>query len=292
MKLLNLNFHQNFKKIFIKNKSDIIKFFIYSWFFLFLFSSIQIVNSPVWTINYNSATADINTNESDYSNNYNNNVENDFSLGKKTTKKPSLTISFNPDYIKVDDNLMNSLKLNIDSKYFKQKVTPLQLTIDATKIDPRWQVVWNKLILSWKINNLRESMKVFVHELGHIIDLHYLKITWNYDPSENFYNISRLSYQVKKKNTKIEDFVSWYALTNKYEDFAESFCFYVFHNEEFKARTKSNISIARKYNFFAKYIFGDSEFQNTYFENTKILAYNWDITKIGVNLKKYLYYIK
>lgn len=290
MKFLSIKSYITLWKKIIKNKTDIVKFFAYFCFFLLLFSSIQIANSPIWEINYNSATADINTNESEYSD-YNNINEN-FSLWKKATKKPSLSINFNPDYIKVDENLMNSLKLNIDSKYFKSKITPLELTIDSTKLDPRWQVVWNKLILSGKIKNLRESMKVFVHELGHIIDLHYLSNLWDYDPSENFYNISWLSYQVKKKNAKIDDFISGYALTNKYEDFAESFCFYIFHNNEFKARTKWNINIARKYNFFQKYIFSNNEFQNTYFENTKILAYNWDITKIGVNLKKYLYYIK
>jgi len=290
MKFLFIKSYITLWKRIFKNKTDIVKFFVYFCFFLLLFSSIQIVNSPTWEINYNSATADINTNESEYSN-YNN-IDENFSLWKKATQKPSLSINFNPDYIKVDENLMNSLKLNIDSKYFKSKITPLELTIDSTKLDPRWQVVWNRLILSGKIKNLRESMKVFVHELGHIIDLHYLSNLWDYDPSENFYNISWLSYQVKKKNAKIDDFISGYALTNKYEDFAESFCFYVFHNTEFKTRTKWNINIARKYSFFQKYVFSNNEFQNTYFENTKILAYNWDITKIGVNLKKYLYYIK
>jgi hypothetical protein len=97
---------------------------------------------------------------------------------------------------------------------------------------------------------------------------------------------------VKKKSSKLADFVSGYALTNKYEDFAESFTFYVFHNEEFKRRAKENLFIARKYNFFSKYVFFNTEFENTSFENTTIKAYNWDATKISINLKKYLYYIR
>lgn len=278
------------EKKFVCNKSDIIKFFIYFLFFFFLFSSSQIANSPVGKINYNSATNPIESNND--SEIIDSSADDGFVIGKKIMKKPSLSISFNPDYIKIDSYLMDSLKLNVESKYFKEKVTPLELNIDNIRIDPRWQVVWNKLILSGKMNNLRESMKVFVHELGHIVDLHYLPNLWDYDPSENFYNISWLSYQVKKKNTKIEDFVSWYSLTNKYEDFAESFWFYIFHNEEFKRRASKNINIARKYNFFSKFVFINSEFQNTYFENTNIVAYNWDTTKIGINLKKYLYYIK
>lgn len=88
------------------------------------------------------------------------------------------------------------------------------------------------------------------------------------------------------------DFLSGYALTNKYEDFAESFTFYVFHNDEFKARAIKNLMIARKYNFFKKYVFINSEFANTNFEYGKIAFYNWDSTKINISLKKYLYYIR
>lgn len=277
----------NIRRFLFDNKYDIIKFIIYLIFFLFLFSAFQIANSPVWEVTYNSANEIILTKEEP-----NNEAADNFIIWKKITKKPSLTISFNPDYIKVDEYLMNSLKLNINSKYFKNKVTPLNLTIDNTRIEPRWQVIWKQLIISGNIKNLKESNKVFVHELGHIIDLHYLQDLWDYDSSENFYNISWLSYNVKKKNSKIEDFVSWYAVTNKYEDFAESFCFYVFHNEEFKLRATKNLIIARKYNFFSKYVFANNEFKNTYFENTNISSYNWDITKIWINLKKYLYYIK
>lgn len=278
------------KRSLIDNKTDIIKFIIYSTFFFFLFFTVQIANSPVWKIVFNSATNKVDSNIKELSDN--SESVDDFIIGKKIIKKPSLSISLNPDYIKIDSDLMDSLKLNVESKYFKDKVTPLDLTVDSTKLDPRWQVIWNKLILSGKINNLKESVKVFVHELGHIVDLHYLPNLWDYDPSENFYNISWLSYQVKKKNSKIEDFVSWYALTNKYEDFAESFWFYIFHNEEFKTRAGKNINIARKYSFFSKYVFINNEFQNTFFDNSTITAYNWDTTKIGINLKKYLYYIK
>lgn len=271
-----------------KNKLDVLKFFVYSVFFVYLFSVFQVANSPISQVDYNSAQ-----NSYEYSNETEKDIkQTEFNIWNKNIKKPSITFSFNPDYIKIDKYLMDSLKLNIESKYFKEKIIPINLLIDGTRLDPRWQVVGNKLILSSKISNLKESMKVFVHELWHIIDLRYLSSVWDYDPSENFYNISWLSYQVKKKDAKLDDFVSWYALTNKYEDFAESFCFYIFHNTEFKSRAEKNKNIAKKYFFFSKYIFANNEFQNTYFDNSKILAYNWDTTKIWINLKKYLYYIK
>lgn len=263
---------------------DFLKFLFYTSFFSFLFFFSEKAISPEWQLFLNSAD--------------NKEIKNDtsdtvFSIWKKEENKPSFTIQLNPDNIKIDDIYIKSLKANIESKYLKWKVTPIAITIDKTRKDPRWQVTGNKLIISWYMeNNLSEAVKVFVHELWHIVDLHFLSMVWDYDPSENFYNISWLSYNVKKKNAKLTDFVSWYALTNKYEDFAESFSFYVFHNEEFKRRALSNIVISRKYNFFKKYLFIDSEFQNTSFESSKIASYNWDSTKIAINFKKYLYYIR
>ena len=60
-----------------------------------------------------------------------------FTLGKKIQKKPVLTLDLNPDLAKVDDALLKAIKFNVESKIFKDKVTPLDLTIDTTRIDPR-----------------------------------------------------------------------------------------------------------------------------------------------------------
>lgn len=270
------------------NKKDIFKFLWYSFFFLVLFSWYNIVYSPLNENNFNSASIFI----SEYQKNMEKEEKVAYEIWQKKQKKSTLSIQFNPDYSKINEDLLKAIKLNINSKYFKDKVTPLSLTIDNTRLDPRWQVVGTKLILSNKIIEAQESIKVFVHELGHIIDLHYLLNAWDYDPSEWFYTINWVDYNVKKKWAKLEDFVSWYALTNKYEDFAESFCFYVFHNEEFMRRAKNNAKLLDKYNFLRNKVFRWNEFQNLSFWTKRIASYNWDTTKIPINLKKYLYYIK
>ena len=268
-----------------QNRVDFTKFLVYFWFFSFLLFTFQTVNSPQGYTVMNSANEKTTITFD--------NIDNTTSLvPKKIPNKPTLTIQYNPDNAKIDNNLLKILKFNINSKFFNSKVTPLNLIIDSVRLEPRWQVIGKELILSTKIKELNESTKVFVHELWHIVDLHFLPNIWDYDPSENFYNISRMSYNVKKKNAKLADFVSWYALTNKYEDFAESFWFYVFHNEEFKRRSLENIIISRKYNYLKKYVFFDDEFLFTSFNNELIKSYNWDSTKININLKKYLYYIK
>lgn len=72
---------------------------------------------------------------------------------------------------------------------------------------------------------------------------------------------------MKKKGAKLADFVSGYALSNKYEDFAESFAFYVFHNAEFQKRAKSNAQVAKKYDFFSKKVFSSGDFSGTDFSS-------------------------
>ena len=138
-----------------------------------------------------------------------------------------------------------------------------------------------------------EFLKVFVHELGHVVDLHFLvKKLFASDPSEAFYTLSWVDYDQKKKGMSINDFVSGYALTNKYEDFAESFAFYVFHNDEFKRRAIKNATLVQKYNFLATEVFANGEFQGTSFEDGVIPTYLWDTTKIPVKTNKYLFYLR
>lgn len=203
-----------------------------------------------------------------------------------------LTIAFNPEYIHIDSTILDMLETQVDSTYFQSKVTPLNLLIDTERKEPRGQVVGNKLILSSRISTDSERMKVFVHELGHIVDIHFLHKGLLGDPSDRFYDISWDAYNIKKKGMKMGDFVSGYALSNKYEDFAESFSFYVFHNDTFRERALRNTSLRKKYDFFKTYVFDREEFIGTSFGNGVLKSYNWDTTRIPVDMKKYLYYIK
>lgn len=208
-------------------------------------------------------------------------------------EESSLEIVFNPETITVDSSLLGRLREQVDSHYFASKVTPLRVLLDADRSDPRGQVVGNKLILSTRIPSDSESLKVLVHELGHIVDISYLKKgALMSDPSKEFYDISWTAYNVLKKEMKIADFVSGYALSNQYEDFAESFTFYIFHNDLFVARAKKNPTLQKKYDFLRTKVFDSDEFVGTAFQTGAVASYNWDTTKIGVNLKKYLYYIR
>jgi hypothetical protein len=211
---------------------------------------------------------------------------------KRKAVPSKLSFSFRPDSVKLDDRIFQLLRANLLSKPFHDKVVPLAVTMDAERTEPRGQLSGNELILSATIPSDSENLKVLVHELGHVVDIHYLKPGITKDVSNEFYAISWDSYKVKKRGAKLPDFVSGYALSNKYEDFAESFTFFVFHNDEFKKRSKKNSSLAAKYAFFSKRVFLKDEFASTSFASKPLKPYLWDSTKPAIDVKKYLFYLK
>ncbi len=278
-------------------RNDSIKFFIYTVLFFFLFFGYNRVSGPYFETTYDSASID---NQEIAAPEIIRAIDTDAptqhivrkNIQKTMIKKDPLTIVFNPENITLDDGLLDRLKEVVHSSHFQSKVTPLYLTLDAEQDEPRGQVMGHKLILSTKIINDSEQLKVFMHELGHIIDIFYLKKSLLADPSDAFYDISWDSFNTKKKGQKIANFVSGSGLSNKYEDFAESFSFYIFHNEDFLSRAKSNPILQQKYDFFRSTVFETDAFIGTSFETDIISSYNWDTTKIPVDMKKYLYYIK
>jgi hypothetical protein len=50
-------------------------------------------------------------------------------------------------------------------------------------------------------------------------------------------------------------------MTNKYEDFAESFTYYILHNEDFLTKSENSLVLKRKYDFFGKYVFRNHIFE-------------------------------
>ncbi len=288
-------------------RTDSIKFSLYTILFFFLFFGYNKASSPYFETTYDSAsifnqevpvleTTTDTEKEKEVEVTKNTEVIKPTivkkNIQKTVAKKDPITIAFNPDYVKIDNEIVDRLKEVIESSYFEKKVTPLNLVLDTERQEPRGQVMGNKLILSTAIKGNSEQIKVFVHELGHIIDIFYLKKGLLADPSDVFYNISWESFNTKKKGQKITNFVSGYALSNKYEDFAESFSFYVFHNEDFARRAKNDAILQSKYDFFGRYVFDRDSFVGTSFGVSALKNYNWDTTKIQIDTKKYLYYIK
>ena len=138
-----------------------------------------------------------------------------------------------------------------------------------------------------------EVIGVWLHELAHFLDIYVLKKSVLRDVSYFFYDISWESTKVLKSWQSQWDFVSGYAMTNKYEDFAESALYFILHNKDFSLKAESSDVLKQKYNFFSRFVFRQEEFINTDFSaNEEVEPYYWDITKIEFDKKKLLQYLQ
>ncbi len=138
----------------------------------------------------------------------------------------------------------------------------------------------------------KEFISLFVHELGHIVDLGLTKgnsgeLTNFYDATNpiyaddaslNFYQICWQDSYTRNDNCADSDFVTGYARTDTFEDFAESYLYYVLHGKEFRELARGNEVLSSKYNYI-KSIFSEKEFDTGTLNNIKWLR-PWDATKL------------
>ena len=169
----------------------------------------------------------------------------------------------------------------------------LSIILDSRQKEPRGKMQGRSITLSASVLSDSEFIQLFTHELGHYIDIYSIVAdSKGSDPSDIFYRVSWSDKTTKNAGESLASFVSGYAATNKYEDLAESFTFYVFHNADFAERAQKNESLRQKYLFFSEYVFPDGEFSGTDFRTGTIPSYLWDTTKVPISLKKYLYSLR
>lgn len=187
---------------------------------------------------------------------------------------------------------INMVKKTVASLFFRFDFSGLMVLIDKDQVEPRGQIQGKNMKLSASVQSDAEFLKLFTHELGHFVDIYVLRgNTPNNDPSSNFYAISWQSSKVKKTNSSLSSFVSGYAATNQYEDFAETFVWYIFHNEKFLDAAMKNEQMRLKYLFFADTVFVHGEFMGTDFTLGNISNYRWDTTKVPILFQNYLNFL-
>ncbi|MDD3793183.1 MAG: putative zinc-binding metallopeptidase [Candidatus Gracilibacteria bacterium] len=189
---------------------------------------------------------------------------------------------------------IDSIDTFLNSKIIEPKISFLELFLNKQKGEVRGKMK-NKSLYIFGIYDMSvgESLAVTIHEFGHFLDLYILEKKVSLDLSDSFYDISWLSTTTLKPSMQQSDFVSGYAMTNKYEDFAETFIYYVLHNSDFYEKSQSSEFLKKKYDFFSNYIFRNDEFKtNNYSTITDIKDYYRDITKIEYSLQNFLQYLK
>ena len=152
---------------------------------------------------------------------------------------------------------------------------------------------------AWLINSNKEFFEVLTHEMWHHIDLWILKGSSNTkstiytefgeeafaldDPSLIFYKFSRLSEITRSGASSYKDFVTWYGMSDPFEDFAECFNLYINHHSLFVQMKTSSAVLANKYNYIRTYlgdwyIFDGSDLSYKVQQNP--YRRPWDSTKI------------
>lgn len=128
-----------------------------------------------------------------------------------------------------------------------------------------------------------EFVSVFIHEFGHITDLGCIRghsakpsafrdgpaIIPVDDPSTGFYRISWQNERVQRTGSTPQDFVSGYASWDAFEDFGETYAYYVLHRDEFQKRAKTNVVLAAKLAWMEAHVFAG-------YEATATSAQAWD----------------
>ncbi|MBA4337189.1 hypothetical protein C0416_05485 [bacterium] len=142
----------------------------------------------------------------------------------------------------------------------------------------------------------KELISVFVHEMGHIVDTglytgnsSYGKSgfmdgslpVYNNDLSLRFYLISWKDDKTLKDGAKESSFVSEYAMTDPFEDFAETYNFYILHGDQFREMAEFDRSLMRKYLFMKYYIFKGQEHSNDPYTTAEPFERIYDSTTLN-----------
>lgn len=160
----------------------------------------------------------------------------------------------------------------------------------------------NRVLMRCQDMSDEEFVAVFVHEVGHIVDLGVmigdesseksefvdgtLPIYEN-DESLDFYRISWESSDELLSTMEEVDFVSEYAMTNAFEDFGESYAFYVLQGDEFRKLAETNSTLKLKYVFLRDVVFEGKEFSVGEFE-ADFLDREYDTTVLPYRLNDLL----
>lgn len=144
------------------------------------------------------------------------------------------------------------------------------------------------------INSEDELQAVFTHEMGHVVDLGLLKPrstrksafwtagtqVYENDPSLNFYKLSWVDYKTKNLSATRSDFISGYAQSSPFEDFAECYLFYRLHGEKFRNIATDSAVLQAKYNFMKATVFKGEEFQTQKADKGFLHNLIWDATLV------------
>lgn len=149
----------------------------------------------------------------------------------------------------------------------------------------------------------KELVSVLVHEMGHIVDTGLETGTaesgksefmdgsipvYKDDKSLRFYRISWQNESTLKESSDKTNFVTGYAMSDPFEDFAETYNYYILHGQQFKQMAKYDKTLRRKYIYMKYFVFGGQEFDYDPYTATSAEQRNYDSTLLNYDYETFL----
>lgn len=223
------------------------------------------------------------------------------------SQKPAVSVSFSTRNMEDGKRFLNSIKTNQIETALKK--LPVEHAASVKKIILDYSekanrgLGGNSMIILRAVNmDAEEMIGVLIHEIGHNVDYAALApvkeekksafkdgdlTLYETDPSLDFYRVSWASTDTRKKTAINTDFVSGYAMTDPFEDFAETYAYYVLHNKDFKVLAATSDALHAKYEFMKYRVFNEVEFDTG---DGLVKAENrpWDVTVLSYDINQFL----
>ncbi|MFC1810700.1 putative zinc-binding metallopeptidase, partial [Patescibacteria group bacterium] len=111
---------------------------------------------------------------------------------------------------------------------------------------------------------------------------------YNDDPSLRFYKLSWNNENEMKEGSVKANFVTGYAMTDPFEDFAETYNYYILHGSQFKQMAKYDKTLRRKYIYIKYFVFEGQEFDYDPYNETVNGWRNYDSTLLNYDYETFL----
>lgn len=149
----------------------------------------------------------------------------------------------------------------------------------------------SSIILDGTVSH-QEFRALLIHEFGHVVDLGCFTGTKSTgpstfrdgtesifadDPSVDFYTISWLNDEQRRGDAQRDHFVSGYAASDPFEDFSETFAYFMLQRNTFRARASANSILAKKYNWMRDHFDGLTHVTGQHQWDGTV---PWDVTKL------------
>jgi hypothetical protein len=158
----------------------------------------------------------------------------------------------------------------------------------------------NTVVLRCVNMTAQELVAVLIHEIGHTVDTGLIETesgeatlfldrgtpVYDTDPSLEFYSASWIDEETwygSKWN-----FVSGYARSNPYEEFAESYVLYVLNGQLFRKYATEKPVLAEKYDYLKEVVFEGLEYDLPQTTSKGATTRVYDVTRLDFDLESFL----